>query len=71
MKYRAFCMNHEPRRLPFTRAEIDALMQQADMCIAAPNGVRIGTNIDVGGKRMRCVGHEHEGKIVVLVEVFQ
>lgn len=69
MKYRAFCIGYEPVRLLLSKSTIDLLMQQADVCILAPHGVPIGANIDaVGGKRMRCIAHEHHGKIVLLEE---
>jgi hypothetical protein len=67
MRIRAFCMGYEPVRLPLTKAIIDALMREADICILAPRGVPIGGKVDVGQTdRMRCVAHEHHGKIVVL-----
>ena len=69
MKYRAFCMGYEPAALSLTltKAMIDSLMAGADLCVFAPKGVPVGARVDsVVGKRLRCVGHEHHGKVVIL-----
>ena len=71
MKYRAFCIGYEPTalRLILTKAMIDSLMAGADICVFAPKGVPVGARVDsIVGKRLRCVAHEHHGKIVILEE---
>lgn len=67
MKYRAFCIGYEPVALRLSKAMIDSLMAGADVCVFAPKGIPVGTRVDsIAGKRLRCVGHEHHGKIVIL-----
>lgn len=69
MKYRAFCIGYEPAALSLTlnKAMIDTLMSGADMCVFAPKGVPVGARVDsIVGKKLRCVAHEHHGKIVIL-----
>lgn len=67
MRYRAFCIGYEPPGRTLTKAVIDTLMQEADVCIMARKGVPIGSKFDgFDGRRLRCVAHEHHGKIVVL-----
>lgn len=69
MRYRAFCINYEPAALALTltKAMIDSMMAGADLCVFAPKGIPIGVRVDsIAGKKLRCVGHEHHGKIVIL-----
>ena len=69
MKYRAFCIGYEPTALSLTltRTMIDSMMAEADLCVLAPKGIPVGVRVDsFRGKRLRCVGHEHHGKIVIL-----
>lgn len=67
MKYRAFCVNYEPAGLSLTKAKIDLLMSSVDVCVFAPKGIPVGARVDsFAGKRLRCVAHEHHGKIVIL-----
>lgn len=67
MKYRAFCIGYEPAALSLTKAKIDSLMSEADVCVYAPRGIPLGVRVDAfTGKKLRCVGHEHHGKIVIL-----
>ena len=66
MRVRAFLIGYEPVRLRLTKEVIDSLMKTVDVCVAAPQGVPIGANLDTSLGRMRYVGHEHHGKIVIL-----
>lgn len=67
MTYRAFCINYEPGAFRPTKAMIDSLMATVDLCLFAPKGVPVGARVDsFAGKKLRCVGHEHHGKIVIL-----
>lgn len=69
MKYRAFCINYEPPGFALSKATVDALMSAADVCVFAPKGIPVGVRVDsFNGKRLRCVAHEHHGKIVILEE---
>lgn len=69
MRYRAFCVNYEPRSLALSKELIDGLMASADVCLYAPKGIPVGAKVNaLNGKRLRCVAHEHHGKIVILVE---
>jgi hypothetical protein len=67
VRYRAYCINYEPPGRTLSRKLIDELIAGADVCVYATKGIPIGATFDsVHGKRMRCVAHEHHGKIVIL-----
>jgi hypothetical protein len=82
MKYRAYLFEYEPPGLALTEASAEAMMEESDFCIFAPAGIPIGMSIRLveeilpgtGGKcprtgsSLRCVAHDHGGKVVVLEE---
>jgi hypothetical protein len=82
MKYRAYLFEYEPPGLALTEASAEAMMEESDFCIFAPAGIPVGMSIRLTeeilsgtegksprkGSALRCIAHEHKGKVVVLEE---
>jgi hypothetical protein len=82
MSYRVYLFEYEPPGLVLTEPLMESMMNESDFCIFAPDGIPIGASLRLveeicpgaGGRSprkgaaMRCIAHEHKGKVVVLEE---
>jgi hypothetical protein len=79
--YTAYLIGYEPAGLVLTKPFMREMIDAADFCIHATDGVPIGASFKTGpdlssgkggpktGTLLRCIGHKHFGKVLVLEEV--
>jgi len=83
MSYRAYLFEHEPPGLALTEPLIESMIDGSDFCIFAPAGIPVGATLRLTeeiypgtggrsprrGSALRCIAHEHSGKVIVLEEM--
>lgn len=82
-RYKAYLMQFEPKWPPLTHSFIDVVMKEADFCMDAPRGLRVGHTFRAAhviaegpngrspaiGVMVRVVGLSHHGKLATLEEL--
>lgn len=81
-RYRAYLMKFEPKWPPMSEAFVDRVMREADFCMEAPRGLKVGETFRVSGitqlgengssprfgVRMKVVELHHFGKVATVEE---
>jgi hypothetical protein len=81
-QFRVYLIGYEPPELELTPDTIERLIAQADMCAVVDGVVEVGSEVQVArtvagnpmrappnGARLRCVSHEHHGKVIMAEEM--